>query len=123
MGIAAHPESKDKEPGHRDGEDCQRPCGEHALVGGAYPYEFCFSCRWCGDDDNGQCRFCYYSANPEPARSCVYCGHCDCSDGHHGEALLCQTVGECSGMWYDVVFDAVRGEVMCLNCFETRNWF
>lgn len=120
--MTHHPESKHKEPEHTNGEDCIRPCGTHAMVGGAYPNEFKYFCKWCGDsprdsDLDESCRFCYYSQTParDPAK-CAMCGYCDCSDGHHGEAILCQMVGECSGMAYDVVLDGI-GDTLCLDCF------
>lgn len=121
--MEAHPDSRFREPPHTDGEDCRHPCGEHALVGGSYPKEFHYTCKWCGDDDNGQCRFAYYSQRPDcDVAACDLCGECDCKDGHHGEAILCQTVGECSGMWYDMVSDTIKGTMYCWNCFETGLW-
>jgi len=119
--VNAHPESKYREPAHQNGEDCKRPCGEHALVGGAYPNEFKYSCQWCGDDGSGQCRYCYYSEMPSNHEApCGTCGRCDCDvDGPESAmAYLCQIVGECSGLAYDVVFNAIKGNVLCLNCFE-----
>lgn len=118
--MEAHSLSPYREPKHLNGEDCQRPCGEHALVGGAYPNEFKYSCQWCGDAEDETCRYCYFSERPFETGKCEICGHCDCSANGKGEpaAILCQLVDECMGLAYDLVYDAIKGGVICLNCWE-----
>ena len=108
------------------GEDCERPHGEHAWVPTFDgPYNAGYVCQWCGEsEDDSSCRYAYYSQMPDGFESaCAICQRCD-DDEREGagaeQAMMCQ-LGDCLGMAYDVVFDNVKGDVICLNCFEIRH--
>jgi len=60
----------------------------------------------------------HYPITPHPSR-CAECGACDCRDGHHGEAYLCQMVGECGGLAYDV-YQGDDGTIICDSCHFER---
>lgn len=63
----------------------------------------------------------YHTSLPGRApRKCEECGACDCGDGHHGERLLCQLVGECSGLWYSVWQHIETREILCDGCYGER---
>lgn len=64
----------------------------------------------------------YHATTPWDLQSrCEECDDCDCRDGDHGEAILCQMAGECRGLSYDLWINSETNVVLCDGCFETRD--
>ncbi len=121
----------DHHGGHGPSKDC--PCIlEHEWASGYYPNESQWICNQCGEEqyrhwergdlEGGTCAWQHHKEMPSDMETpCTKCGHHDCADGHHGELTRCQTVGECSGMWYDVYINTKTNDTICSNCWETRH--
>lgn len=103
----------------------------HEFVGGPYPFESHLICKKCGIEERAHwytqtltgdgCPWAYHSSAPyDMEAKCEECGECDCKNGHHGESILCQMVGECRGLAYDVWENIDTGEILCDNCMECR---
>ncbi len=100
---------------------------EHQWVSGYFPYESkwhctkCEECKtyawWLGELEGGHCEWVKIPDKGDFETKCARCGACDCADGYHGEAILCQQVGECTGMWYEQYYNERTGECICPDCF------
>ncbi len=103
----------------------------HNWVSGHHPYESkwhctkCGTCKtyawWRGELEGGHCDWVKIPDKGDIETACERCGHCDCADGHHGEAQLCKEVGECSGIWYDIYYNEHTDECICADCWAALN--
>ena len=99
----------------------------HEWVSGHYPNEskwHCVKCEmdktyawWKGELEGGHCDWVKLDTKGAFESACEKCGACDCADGHHGELLLCQAVGECSGLWYNIYYNERTCLLICEACY------
>ncbi len=97
--------------------------------GGNYPYESIVGCLRCKVeidirrthyDDVEECPWEKHDTWYDDSVPCAECGQCDCADSKDVVAILCQAVGECAGMHYDLWENTADGTMICDECMEYK---